>query len=682
MPAVFLDRLPLPSLQAYTVISVLLLSGSVYYAVQVTSQLEWKINAAVNLDLSTDIDTTMTVGNLTFVSGHQLTLEQFLLEHHHYIRRLLEVMYFMFQEPLCVWTVINMAYCCLILIGKVIQKLVFGELRVSEQQHMKDKFWNFVFYKFIFIFGVMNVQYMDEVVLWCSWFSVLGFLHLLAQLCKDRFEYLSFSPTTPKLTHVRLLALLSGILLLSVGLFAVCVVVGLHAGANTFAFMAAECSLVTVRTLYVIVRYGIHLWDVHHEKVWENRAAYVYYAELCFELTALAIDFCHDLHMLLWGNIFLSMASLVILMQLRYLFYEIQRRVKKHKNYLRVVKHMEANYPMATADELEKNSDDCAICWTHMESARKLPCGHLFHNSCLRSWLEQDTSCPTCRMSLSEPGALDLAGELSRDEGRNTALLLGALGAQDDAPRHPQNTTTNHFFHFDGSRYVSWLPSFSVEVTHTNLLGGQPPPPVQTSQLDNMARQVQQMFPNMPLNTIMEDLRSTRSVELTIENILDERLVAPPTSLYQTTVPQSSLDRVYDSGSQNHGLDTRKEALADERFPRTPSASTTIDSSSSMLLEDAEPPFAAEEAIASGDSSMGPQVGGRFSKSPSERERMLSRRKEELLKMARKKFLDRAKGGPSYRSLSLRLASELSSMPLSQVAHRRLRQSHPQHLGS
>lgn len=45
-------------------------------------------------------------------------------------------------------------------------------------------------------------------------------------------------------------------------------------------------------------RYGIHLWDVHHEKVWENRAAYVYYAELCFELTALAIDFCHDLHML------------------------------------------------------------------------------------------------------------------------------------------------------------------------------------------------------------------------------------------------------------------------------------------------------------------------------------------------------------------------------------------------
>ena len=27
-----------------------------------------------------------------------------------------------------------MAYCCLILVGKLVQKLVFGELRVSEKQ--------------------------------------------------------------------------------------------------------------------------------------------------------------------------------------------------------------------------------------------------------------------------------------------------------------------------------------------------------------------------------------------------------------------------------------------------------------------------------------------------------------------------------------------------------------------
>lgn len=90
-------------------------------------------------------------------------------------------------------TLINMAYCMLILLGKTIQKLVFGELRASESQHLKDKFWNFIFYKFIFVFGVLNVQYMDEVVLWWAWFMALGFLSLLSQLCKDRFEYVSIT---------------------------------------------------------------------------------------------------------------------------------------------------------------------------------------------------------------------------------------------------------------------------------------------------------------------------------------------------------------------------------------------------------------------------------------------------------------------------------------------------------
>lgn len=45
-------------------------------------------------------------------------------------------------------------------------------------------------------------------------------------------------------------------------------------------------------------RYAIHLWDIHHEGVWENRTSYVYHAELIFELSALSVDFIHHLHML------------------------------------------------------------------------------------------------------------------------------------------------------------------------------------------------------------------------------------------------------------------------------------------------------------------------------------------------------------------------------------------------
>lgn len=607
MPAVFLDRLPLPSLQAYTVGSVLLLACSVHYAFQITSQIGLKLNGT---DIGTQDENGITYMNFTVGKRHELTLSNLLLDGV-YIRKAVEVLYFMLQEPMCIWTLINMTYCCFILIGKIIQKLVFGDLRVSEQQHIKDKFWNFVFYKFIFIFGVMNVQFMDEVVLWCSWFSILGFLHLLAQLCKDRCEYLSFSPATPKWTHCRVLMLLFGILFISFSLYGICVFVGVHAGINTFAFMAAECSLVSVRTLYVITRYAIYLLDATHEGAWEKRASYVYYTELGFELTALVIDFCHHLHMLVWGNIFLSMASLVIAMQLRCLFYEIRHRLKKYKNYLRIVKHMECNYPMATSAEIDKNNDDCAICWDHLDLARKLPCGHLFHNSCLRSWLEQDTSCPTCRKALSDSIERDFSGNIN-DLGQND--ILNREAADNSANQR------NQFYHFEGSHYASWLPNFLLEVSHHEVSSNRQVTADDRLQIENMAHQIQQMFPHLSVSAIIEDLYSTRSMDVTVENILDGKLVTPIASnsnqaslvLGKKQALCAGLDFIEDAVFPADSYDV--EEL--ERFPGL------------MSMHIASP------------------LGCRFSKSPQERERILAKRKDDLIKQARRRYLHKAQDHP------------------------------------
>jgi autocrine motility factor receptor len=279
MPVILLERLPMPSLKTYTALSVCLLASALYYGHSTLLEDENDTKISV-LDLL-DYNINLTSFNDSVMGNVYL------------------MAYVLSREPWCIVTLINMAYCCLILFGRLIQQIVFGRLRVVEQQHVKDKFWNFVFYKFIFIFGVMNAQEMEEIVLWCTWFSVLGFLHILAQMCKDRFEYLSFSPATPLWTHSKVLLLLLGVHVTCLSLLAVCVAIGYYyTGINTFAFMAAEILLLVIKTLYVLVRYGIHLWDVHHDGVWENRAICVYYCELMFEISALFIDFCHHLHML------------------------------------------------------------------------------------------------------------------------------------------------------------------------------------------------------------------------------------------------------------------------------------------------------------------------------------------------------------------------------------------------
>ena len=70
----------------------------------------------------------------------------------------------------------------------------------------------------------------------------------------------------------------------------------------------------------------------------------------------------------------------------------------------------------------------------------------------------------------------------------------------------------------------------SVELTIENVLCGVP-----ASQL--VLFQVQQLFPHLALATVIEDLRSTRSVELTIENVLDGRVVPPPPMFQRDAEP-------------------------------------------------------------------------------------------------------------------------------------------------
>ncbi|XP_068115638.1 E3 ubiquitin-protein ligase AMFR [Hyperolius riggenbachi] len=587
MPLLFLERFPWPSLRTYTGLSGLLLGLSLLSAYR-------SLNGEQEEEEESRAPLPDEPGALS-----------------------LELLRYLVTDSLGVWVLVNTVCCFLMLFAKLIQHVVFGPLRVSERQHLKDKFWNFIFYKFIFIFGVLNVQTVEEVVLWFLWFAGLVFLHLMVQLCRDRFEYLSFSPTTPMSCHVRVMVLLNSMLVACCGLGVLCILAGYEHGMHTLAFMAAECLLVTTRTSHVVLRYVIHLWDLNHEGTWEGKGTYVYYTDFVMELSHLSIDLMHHIHMLLFGNIWLSMASLVIFMQLRHLFHELQRRLRRHKNYLRVVGNMEAHFAVATQEELEANNDDCAICWDSMQAARKLPCGHLFHNSCLRSWLEQDTSCPTCRMSLNMADGSRPRSEQQRD---NIDPNIIPLAVAEGRPRLNQH---NHFFHFDGSRFASWLPSFSVEVMHTtNILGIAQ---ASNSQLNAMARQVLDMFPQVPHHLILQDLQVTRSVEITTDNILEGRIQVPfPTQ--RPDDPRAAGDGPLDQSEQ----DAISSSLQTERVPLNLSAS----------VEEFEDFSGAESQPSEAEDFEA--RGSRFSKSAEERQRMLVQRKEDMMQLARRRYLNRS----------------------------------------
>lgn len=87
--------------------------------------------------------------------------------------------------------------------------------------------------------------------------------------------------------------------------------------------------------------------------------------------------------------------------------------------YRQATLNMRERYPTATLDELAGTDRTCIVCREEMEipvdhatspmTPKKLDCGHIFHFRCLRSWLERQQACPTCRRSVLEREFLDLS---------------------------------------------------------------------------------------------------------------------------------------------------------------------------------------------------------------------------------------------------------------------------------
>lgn len=123
------------------------------------------------------------------------------------------------------------------------------------------------------------------------------------------------TPCTPRHRHFRLIVLLSAILLCCGALFLICVAVGLQAGWVTFALLAPECLLLTLRTSHVIARYVMYLRSLQPVALnqsngnfyYKSKSSHVslqfsllsgwspfsYYIDLAVEVICLLLDLAH-----------------------------------------------------------------------------------------------------------------------------------------------------------------------------------------------------------------------------------------------------------------------------------------------------------------------------------------------------------------------------------------------------
>lgn len=159
---------------------------------------------------------------------------------------------------------------------------------------------------------------------------------------------------------------------------------------------ALSYAILMTMVLTIFIKYVLHSVDLQSENPWDNKAVYMLYTEL----------FTGFIKVLLY----LAFMTIMIKVHTFPLFairpmYLAMRQFKKAVTDAimsrRAIRNMNTLYPDATPEELQAMDNVCIICREEMVTgAKKLPCNHIFHTSCLRSWFQRQQTCPTCRMDV------------------------------------------------------------------------------------------------------------------------------------------------------------------------------------------------------------------------------------------------------------------------------------------
>ncbi|EXJ78311.1 hypothetical protein A1O3_09472 [Capronia epimyces CBS 606.96] len=154
---------------------------------------------------------------------------------------------------------------------------------------------------------------------------------------------------------------------------------------------------------------------------WEEKGRYMFYLNLTTDFFKLVIYLAFFFILLVFYGLPIHILRDVFLTMRSFL-----KRISDFIKYRAATRDMNARYPDATEEDIGRE-DVCIICREEMRPyqppaaeagqaqprgnpvaermrPKKLPCGHVLHFSCLRSWLERQQICPTCRANVVRGG--------------------------------------------------------------------------------------------------------------------------------------------------------------------------------------------------------------------------------------------------------------------------------------
>lgn len=315
----------------------------------------------------------------------------------------------------CLLVLLNFLLLIALITGRILQLLYFGQLRRSEVELVCERSW----YSLVGTLLAVSIFRDDFSVSFVILFGVLLFLKIFHWLSAERVASIMQSPSVPRIFHARMVSMLTTLLiadLLLVG-FSLQMLLVKKVKVGMMVLFTSEFIILTALLGNTIAQYVLNCIDMAREDQWEAKSLYVLYVDLAHDIVRLCTH----------GYFFVLLTRLYgIPLSLIHDLYSAGRsctmKVKALVRYRQAVRKMETKYPNATATDLASTDGTCIICREDMVALspnegtagpavvtnvtpKKLSCGHIFHFRCLRSWLERQQSCPTCRRMILDDEA-------------------------------------------------------------------------------------------------------------------------------------------------------------------------------------------------------------------------------------------------------------------------------------
>ncbi|CAI5978576.1 unnamed protein product [Closterium sp. NIES-65] len=318
------------------------------------------------------------------------------------------------------------------------RELFLGELSLLEMHKLAERLIGHFSFKLLLLLSLVDVLVVQPV--WLLWFAAVTAIKMFGVVGKERSQRLSASPSAQPSSHLRTLALLLLVLLANL-LLAVCLLPFFapaspasspSASRNVMSpwprlsvglLFAYEPLVIAIDTTQTLLHYCVHLLEAHSDLLaahlppalpltsllasceWaELRSWLLFNVSFTADASSTLLTLAHCTLVLLIRGFSFSVIDLVLVFNIRTLLAALSKRVAGFLRWHAALRLLRSTFPDASPAQITAFADDCAICREPLSSAKRLPCGHLFHLSCLRSWLEHGSqapySCPTCRRPL------------------------------------------------------------------------------------------------------------------------------------------------------------------------------------------------------------------------------------------------------------------------------------------